>query len=59
MMLGPWEAELLHLLPASIQPGTDLLTVKSGHTTLAILAWHALKTRDNVRPVRQRNALSP
>lgn len=58
-MLRPWEAELLHLLPASIQPDTNLLTIKSRHTIFAILAWHALRIRDDVRPFRQRNTLSP
>lgn len=58
-MLRPWEAELLRLLPASTWPGTDLLTIKSWHTILAILAWHALRTRDDVRSFRQRNTLSP
>lgn len=58
-MLRPWEAELLYLLPASIQQGTNLLTIKSWYTILAILAWHALRTKDNVRPFRQRNTLSP
>lgn len=58
-MPRPWEDELLHLLPASIWPGTDLLTIKSWHAILAILAWHALRIRDDIRSFRWRNTLSP
>lgn len=58
-MLRPTAAELLsHLLPASILPGTNLLAIKPRSAILAILAWHALRTNDSVRPFRRRATLS-